>query len=117
MGERCGQQIDMALLQLRNACRHRQLLEHRLDADLLRDCLAQIHVVAHQFAGLGIDEAVGLIRAQHAYHEFALFLDVCQQICLCHACQQYQRRRSGSPYTGLHCIVPCSVPLPSETVS
>ena len=66
----------MALLQLGNARGHGDLLEHRLHADLLGDGVHQVDFVADDLARLGVDEGGGLVGAEHADHEFALFLDV-----------------------------------------
>jgi hypothetical protein len=80
VGEGCGQQVDMALLQLRNARRHGELLDLQLDAQPGSDGASQVDLIANDFARLRVDEAVGLVGAQHTDHEFTFFLDVVELV-------------------------------------
>jgi hypothetical protein len=64
----------MALLQLGDARGHGQLLEHRLHADLLGDGAGEVDLVADDLARLRVDEAVGLVGAEHAEDDLAFFL-------------------------------------------
>mmetsp|Transcript_41225 Transcript_41225/g.96455 ORF Transcript_41225/g.96455 Transcript_41225/m.96455 type:complete len:206 (-) Transcript_41225:2094-2711(-) len=75
-----GQQVDMALLQLGDARGDGELLDLQLDAQPGGDGLGQVDLVADDLARLGVDEAVGLVGAEHADDELALLLDVVELV-------------------------------------
>jgi hypothetical protein len=80
MRQSSGKNVHSSLLKLGHARGHRELLDHRPHAELLRDCLAEVDLVADDLASFRIDEAVGLIRSQHTDDQLTFFLDGLQLV-------------------------------------
>ncbi len=82
VGEGGGENVHATLLQLGDARRDGELLDGELHADLLRDRLTEVDVVADDRAGFWVHETVRLIRSQHAADEVAFLLDGIELVCL-----------------------------------